>query len=125
MLKNHLQPMSKINATENMNSIQRSLDEASKKAVTLKENLYAEWKSLYDSGKTKDDWSEFSKKLTNSQEMIQYVKIQEKYNHLVQNCVQKVRDVPESKPAAKAPDTKCSKADLGTLRDTLNNWSRK
>lgn len=74
------------NCTANLELLKKIIDDASRKAGALKEKLYAEWKSQYSSGQTKDDWNVYSKKLESSQEMQEYRQTQEKYNSVMASC---------------------------------------
>lgn len=66
-------------------SLKNSLDDASKKAVALKENLYKEWQSQSTHN---DDWEIIVKtKLETSQEMQNYLQLQKKYNDLYSTCM--------------------------------------
>lgn len=67
--------------------MQNALSDASQKISALKERLYSEWKTAYDSGQTKDDWGIYAKiKFEGSQEFANYQQLQQKVDSLYKMC---------------------------------------
>ncbi|HEY8111210.1 MAG TPA: hypothetical protein VIG05_10140 [Candidatus Nitrosotenuis sp.] len=86
--------------------MQSALNDASQKVSALKERLYSEWKAAYDSGQIKDDWGVYAKKkFEGSQEFVNYMQLQQKFDSLYKTCRtnDKLQSADEPKPVNPEP----------------------
>jgi hypothetical protein len=104
------------------------LNDASQRIGTLKNKVYSEWKTSYDSGQTKDDWNAYSKKnLEGSQEFVNYQQLQQKLDLLYKMC--KTNEKPldaDSKPANPEPRVQFTQSDeCVNAKNTLDSIDQK
>jgi len=82
-------------------SAKKILAESSNKVSTLKENLYLEWKSLSDAGKTSESWDVyFNQRFEIASEVMDWIALQEKFSGIMHICTPTNTDVvqPTSQP---------------------------
>jgi methionine salvage enolase-phosphatase E1 len=82
------------------------LNDSGQKVSALKERLYSEWKSSYDSGQIKDDWDVYAKKkFEGSQEFVTYMQLQQKLDSLYKMCrtIEKPQPADDPKPVNPEP----------------------